>query len=167
MPSQWIFKNGKQLMQVHDIDTVCENLKELYNSQEKQLIHLQRQMKELADENWKDTELQKMRDELKSARAELGRGFGISEAEAAEIEAWRLQHMEKRHGCKTLEDRLRAGGAIGGSMSYEFVPTSIGVVGTVYCGACRRKAFQDANGDYEKYRRLRKEYDSEMEFQSL
>jgi hypothetical protein len=39
---------------------------------------------------------------------------------------------------------LRAGGAIGGTWTYKFVPTSIGTIGTCICGKCQEEfTFQD------------------------
>ena len=47
------------------------------------------------------------------------------------------------HGLKTLKERVRAGGCIGGRYSYEFVSTSIGVIGIVKCNCGAKFTFQD------------------------
>ena len=49
------------------------------------------------------------------------------------IKEWKEKHDTEVHGFKTLEDRLHAGGLIGGRYTYHFVPTSIGVSGTIQC----------------------------------
>lgn len=49
------------------------------------------------------------------------------------IQEWQEKHDTEVHGLKTLEDRLHAGGLIGGRYTYHFVPTSIGISGTIQC----------------------------------
>ena len=55
-----------------------------------------------------------------------------------------IEEYAEKHGLKTSEERLRAGGAIGGTWTYKFVPTSIGTIGTCICGKCQEEfTFQD------------------------
>lgn len=66
----------------------------------------------------KDKEIQKLQEENKKLQRDLARGFAISEAEHDAIIEWMKNHKS-------------AGGAIGGSYTYEFIPTSIGTIGTI------------------------------------
>lgn len=91
----------------------------------------------------KDTELQKMKEELERVRADMYRGFPISAEEEKRIKEWQDKHDAEVHGLKTLKERVRAGGCIGGRYSYEFVSTSIGVIGIVKCNCGAKFTFQD------------------------
>ena len=81
--------------------------------------------------------------ELKKAKEDLYRGFPISEKEQEKIREWELKHDAEKHGLKTMEQRLRAGGCCGGRYTYQFVPTSIGTVGEVICSCGEKFTFQD------------------------
>ena len=82
-------------------------------------------------------EIQRLKQENQELRENLNRGFGITEQEWKDIEEWRDAHIQAKHGGD------RYSGAIGGNLTFEFIPTSIGVIGTVkcYCGDCFQ--FQD------------------------
>lgn len=105
----------------HDLDTI-ERLEE--------------ENKKLKTEAWKDEELLQMTRQLDEVMAEYRRGFPISEAEEKAIEAWCDKHDEEAHGLDTDYKKLKAGGTIGGRYSYHFIPTSIGVSGTIKCNKC-------------------------------
>lgn len=59
------------------------------------------------------------------------------------IKEWQLKHDAEKHGLKTMEQRLRAGGCCGGRYTYQFVPTSIGTIGEVICSCGEKFTFQD------------------------
>lgn len=59
------------------------------------------------------------------------------------IREWELKHDAEKHGLKTMEQRLRAGGCCGGRYTYQFVPTSIGTIGEVICSCGEKFTFQD------------------------
>lgn len=84
-----------------------------------------------------------MEAELKKAKEDLYRGFPISEKEQEKIREWELKHDAEKHGLKTMEQRLRAGGCCGGRYTYQFVPTSIGTVGEVICSCGEKFTFQN------------------------
>lgn len=54
--------------------------------------------------------------------------FGLYEEQRKAIRDWMTSHDLIKHGGKT-----RQVGAIGGAFTYEFTPTSIGIVTTVRC----------------------------------
>lgn len=102
---------------------------------------LRKENNELHDEAYKDNELIKMKKELDSFKREYYRGFPISKEEQKQIEEWKKKHEVEVHHCHTLDDRLRRSGTIGGSYTYEFIPTSIGTVGTIKCNCGAKFTF--------------------------
>lgn len=105
-----------------------------------------RQLKEenrcLKEEAYKDSELQRMKDELERIKADCRRGFSISEREAIAIDNWIKKHDKDVHGLMTDYDRQSAGGCIGGRFTYHFIPTGLGVMGTVQCSCGAEFQFQ-------------------------
>jgi hypothetical protein len=128
---------------MHDVTQTLDAIKREFDSQNAHIIYLQNQNKKLKEEHYKDTELQKMKEELERVRADMYRGFPISAEEEKRIKEWQDKHDAEVHGLKTLKERVRAGGCIGGRYSYEFVSTSIGVIGIVKCNCGAKFTFQD------------------------
>ena len=128
---------------MHDVTQTLDAIKREFDSQNARIIYLQNQNKKLKEEHYKDTELQKMKEELERVRADMYRGFPISAEEEKRIKEWQDKHDAEVHGLKTLKERVRAGGCIGGRYSYEFVRTSIGVIGIVKCNCGAKFTFQD------------------------
>lgn len=128
---------------MHDVTQTLDAIKREFDSQNARIIYLQNQNKKLKEEHYKDTELQKMKEELERVRADMYRGFPISAEEEKRIKEWQDKHNAEVHGLKTLKERVRAGGCIGGRYSYEFVSTSIGVIGIVKCNCGAKFTFQD------------------------
>ena len=128
---------------MHDVTQTLDAIKREFDSQNAHIIYLTNQNKKLKEEHYKDTELQKMKEELERVRADMYRGFPISAEEEKRIKEWQDKHDAEVHGLKTLKERVRAGGCIGGRYSYEFVSTSIGVIGIVKCNCGAKFTFQD------------------------
>lgn len=128
---------------MHDVTQTLDAIKREFDSQNAHIIYLQNQNKKLKEEHYKDTELQKMKEELERVRADMYRGFPISAEEEKRIKEWQDKHDAEVHGLKTLKERVRASGCIGGRYSYEFVSTSIGVIGIVKCNCGAKFTFQD------------------------
>lgn len=125
------------------ISDLCQGIIDKTDTYEKRIKYLEEENKKLKDEHYKDSEMQRMKTELKKAKEDLYRGFPISEEEEKRIKEWQDKHDAEVHGLKTLKERVHAGGCIGGRYSYEFVSTSIGVVGTVKCNCGAKFTFQD------------------------
>lgn len=159
-----VMKNG-EFLRVEDLDTVCEQLRSIFDDQAAENSRLRENLQAITDEKWKDEELQKLKKERDEAFADMYRGFSITQLEQDKINTWKKEHDEKQHGLKTDMDRCRAGGAIGGRYSFDFTGTGIGTFGTCYCGSCRSKAIENCGGDIKVYRKLIKEYDAEFSFQ--
>lgn len=159
-----VMKNG-EFLRVEDLDTVCEQLRSIFDDQAAENSRLRENLQAITDEKWKDEELQKLKKERDEAFADMYRGFSITQLEQDKINTWKKEHDEKQHGLKTDMDRCRAGGAIGGRYSFDFTGTGIGTFGTCYCGSCRSKAIENCGGDIKVYRKLIKKYDAEFSFQ--
>lgn len=125
------------------ISDLCQGIIDKTVDKERRIEYLEEENKKLKDEHYKDSEMQRMKTELKNAKEDLYRGFPISEEEEKRIKEWQDKHDAEVHGLKTLKERVHAGGCIGGRYSYEFVSTSIGVVGTVKCNCGAKFTFQD------------------------
>lgn len=111
-------------------DEHLKMLKEKYDKECKRSEHLMKEIENVKDEKFKDKELQKMKQELKTMREEYYRGFPISKDEEEEIKEFMKKHNEKHggyHGCS------------GGGFAYIFYPTAIGTSGVVRCDRCKEE----------------------------
>lgn len=133
-----------------DMDTACEefikNVKYHYEKCKATNDRLRKENAELKNEHYKDEELQKWKAIAEEARADCNRGFPISEREWEAVKAWMDQHDREAHSLDSDDDSslaVKRGGAIGGNYKYEFIPTSIGVIGTVYCSCGASFQFQE------------------------
>ena len=140
-----------ELTEVYGIDKACdnfcENIKTLFADATDTVKRCQKELDELRKEKWRDEELQKMKAERDAAIADMRRGFEITLEDRDAINRWKRKHEDEHHGGS---GKMR-GGAIGGSYRYEFVPTSIGTIGTIICSNCKNKAYRDA-GNPKKYK---------------
>ena len=119
-------------------DECIERIKMLYQWEVDHNKSLGNENKYLKSGNYKDTELQKMADELAQVRHEALQGFSISDSESRQLQEYRKNHINSFHGGKEPT------GVSGGNWSYEFIPTSLGTIGYCYCNSCRRKAIESA-----------------------
>lgn len=114
-------ENGDyEFTEIHPLDESLNSLKERFNDLVESNQSLQEKLQEIKDEKWADKRLQEMNEKLEKMRREYYRGFPICYEEQKKIDEWLVNH---RH----------YGGAIGGSHTYEFSPTSIGTIGKIKC----------------------------------
>lgn len=125
------------------LDDLVRGIKAHINSVEVRNAYLEKENRKLKDEHYKDAELEKVSQELKQCKAEMRRGFPISEEEQNAINKWCEQHENEKHGVNTKEKRMRFQGCCGGRYTYEFVPTSIGTVGKIKCSCGETFTFSD------------------------
>jgi hypothetical protein len=137
-----ITQNGK-FITIHSIDDCINSIRIRFETQNETISHLQEENKKLKSEHYKNDKIQELTQQLKKAQSDNYRGFPISAEEFDAIHNWQLKHDEEVHNLKTLEARLQAGGAMGGKYTYEFVPTSIGTIGTVKCSCGAEFTFQN------------------------
>lgn len=119
--------------QVYDLDKCIRAIQCRNEDNENRIKYLEEENKKLREEYNKDEEIQEMKSEVEKMRKDYWRGFPITEKEEAAIEAWKKKHDEEVHGWTTDTMRMKAEGVSGGRYSYHFIPTSLGVSGTIRC----------------------------------
>ena len=130
-------------MFAHNVNEALELIKKENDYNENLIEILREDYRKLRDEYDKDEEIQKIKAEVKRMRSDYYRGFPISEEEDKQIKEWQKKHDAEVHGLNTLNDRMKAGGCIGGRYQFLFTPTSIGTVGECICQCGARFKFQD------------------------
>lgn len=153
---------------MYSIDDLFKALKTKFENEEQLVNQLKTFNNELLDKHYKDKELSNMKSELTQARDDLTRGFPISLEEQISINTWVKEHDKRMH-----VRGVKRGGALGGRFSYYFVPTSMGVFGTIQCDVCMNK-YQSELNDYKslkhkefdkKQKELKIKYDPSFDFQ--
>lgn len=127
---------------VYELDEALRAIKVRNMHDQDRIRYLENENKKLKEENYKDEELQAIKTQLEKMREDYHRGFPISEKEYSNIQEWMNKHDEEVHNCHSLDDKLRRGGCIGGTYRYEFIPTSIGTIGTIKCNCGAEFVFQ-------------------------
>ena len=140
---EYFTKKDEKFVKVPTIQDCIDGILIRHNDALDKISRLEETNKKLRSEHYKDEELQKMKQEVKDIKEDYYRGFPITKEEKEAIDKWKRQHEEEVHCLHTLEDRLRAGGTIGGSYHYEFIPTSIGTIGKVVCSCGEEFVFCD------------------------
>lgn len=124
-------KTGKTIFKtIHPLDESLDSIKTRFEELIQANQSLFGQLQELKQEKWADERLIEMKDKLKTMSEEYYRGFPISSEAESRINEWKKNH---RH----------SGGAIGGTFTYEFIPTSIGTIGTIKCACGDSFTFED------------------------
>jgi hypothetical protein len=134
------YRDGEYIM-VPPIDELCLALKEKFIGQEEKIEYLQKEIKKLESEHWKDNELQSMKKQYIEMNENYQRGFPISKEEMEKIYEWQAKHEAEKHPRPKMAPPR--GGAIGGSYTYHFTPTSIGVFGSIQCSCGEKFTFQE------------------------
>ena len=124
-------KTGKIIFKtIHPLDESLDSIKTRFEVLVQANQSLFGRLQELQQEKWADERLIEMKDKLKTMSEEYYRGFPISAETESRINEWKKNH---RH----------SGGAIGGTFTYEFIPTSIGTIGTIKCACGDSFTFED------------------------
>lgn len=128
---------------VYELDKALRAIKVRNMNDIDRIRRLENENKKLKAERYKDEELSVMKTQLEEMKKAYYRGFPVSEEEQKQIVEWMNKHNKEVHNCCTLEDKVRRGGCIGETYTYEFTPTSIGTIGTVKCSCGAEFVFQD------------------------
>ena len=136
-----ITNDDGHIMEIYPIKEINKMLEQKFSDLAKRVDYFQEKYQKLKDEKWKDNELQKMKEELIKTKKDAMRGFPISEDESKAISDWIDKHEKEKH--PRPEGLFPRGGAIGGSYSYIFTPTSVGVFGTIKCTCGEKFDFQE------------------------
>ena len=82
----------------------------------------------------KDEEIQKLKEQVDNLQRQLYNDFTLSVDENIAVEAWEEEHCKKYHRNGDTHCRL----------TYQFTPTALGVIGSVYCNNCGQEfTFRD------------------------
>lgn len=126
------------------IKLYLERIEEINEEKDDLIEKLKLENERLKSGVYENSVVKELEEENKRLRQDNLRGFPITEEQQKLIREWQLKHEAEIHGRKTLEDRLRAGGAIGGRYHFEFITTSIGICGEIVCDECgQRFEFQE------------------------
>ena len=120
---------------IETISDVYEQFKEQLQSLRNQCDDLQAK---LNDQYANDKEIVRLQEIIDEQDSELRYGFGITKEENEIITEWIKKHNLKKHGSETIYY-----GAIGGGMTYIFIPTSIGTVCKVKCSCGEEFCFRE------------------------
>ena len=122
-------ENGEIITAPGDFQECLDGLALNYRLAMRQREYYRNELERVRDEKWRDKELQKLACENDNLRNKLARSFSISEQDNQLIQNWIMNH--KTHPLK--------GGVSGGTFSYIFTPTSIGVCGAIRCNLCGKE----------------------------
>lgn len=125
----WTHGTHDKIIAVPKMDELCDMLMTKFYDQEMRNDYLEEENKKLKSDVYKEEEMAKMKANMEKYRADYFRGFPIDEDEEEAIDNWKRKHEDEKHGGY---GKIR-GGAIGGSYTYHFTPTSIGTFGTIRC----------------------------------
>lgn len=127
-----LYQDG-QLIEVFPLKECFQSIEQHIKRVEDRNLTLAAMNESLKNEHYKDAEIQRLQNVIKVQKEEMDRGFPISEEDFSKIQEWIQKHDEEVHGANYAEHKYRHAGAIGGSYTYEFTPTSIGTFGRVKC----------------------------------
>lgn len=108
---------------VNEIIRLANGLSERYKRCDSQIISFNKQLSE-ENEMLKDNMCPSC---TRPEKYPVQHGFEINNKEYEAIEQWKREHEKEKHNGKLKR------GAIGGNYTYEFTPTSIGVIGSIKC----------------------------------
>lgn len=114
---------------IKPIKEICEVLEIKFKDQEQQIEYWEERFNNIINN---DKEYQKLKTERDDAIKNLQNGFGIYDDELKKIDEWKISH-NKVHDHKNH------------SYSYEFIPTSLGIIGYIKCSCGKTYAFRELN----------------------
>ena len=140
--SEIIVPTGNSVMIVPPYETILEEARRRFQEYDSTVKRLRERVAELEDETYADRRMSEMRDELDASRRAMAQGFYLTDDERESISEWQRRHANEFHGAEGADMRIHSG-AIGGAWTYSFLPTSIGVIGTVRCFCGEKFTFRD------------------------
>lgn len=120
-----------------DTKELIEKLEKALNDKN-ELIQTQfNRIKELEDKKFKDKTIKALTEKVERLESKLNSGFYLSNEEIKSINEWKENHIKSKHKGNTFT------GIIGGRYTYEFIPTSIGDIGTIKCSCGKEFTFRE------------------------
>lgn len=123
------------------LDQHLSAISDILERKKESLDRLRKENELLKSKHYKDEELIKLKTENEKLRAMIKNGFEITNEETENINQWKIKHEEKKHGRKNKEMFLTGTG--GGNYTYTFVPTGLGVFGSIRCSCGAEYCFRD------------------------
>ena len=117
-------------------------ISDILERKKESLARLRKETEQLKSEHYKNDELAKLKTENERLHAMMRNGFEITNEETENINQWKIKHEEKKHGRKNSKEMFLTG-AGGGNYTYMFVPTGIGIIGSVKCSCGAEYCFRD------------------------
>ena len=124
--TEYIIDDNRVVHEVGPVDELCDSIKLKYNNLLRKYERLEKENERFKNETYKDEEIAHLKKLINSLNRQVNHGFYISDEEFEKIVAFTNEH-DIMHG---------SAGAIGGRYIFSFLPTSVGVVGTVKCTHC-------------------------------
>lgn len=137
-----IIPNGDGVTRVPPYEKILEEARLRFEAYESTIDRLSKKVRELEDEAYADGKMAEMKAEVEASRRAMARGFSITDEEHEVIREWQKEHQLEAHGVD-IESDCGYGGAIGGTWTYIFLPTSIGVIGEVQCSCGEKLTFRE------------------------
>ena len=107
---------------MEDIKKTLQQVYDHYRSVCNRNDYLKKEIEKVKSEKYADEELSRLKSEYDRMKSDYYRGFPISEEEDKNIKEWIKSQQEKNPGI---------GGAAGGRFTYKFIPTGLGISGTI------------------------------------
>ena len=114
------------IVKVDTFDNAMNSIKLRYQKLQDRIEHLSQENKELKSGVFATNYVQEAMANAEKIRNEYRLGFPMTEEEVQKAEKWIKEHNESAHKGESF-------GAIGGQYTYEFTPTSIGVLCGLRC----------------------------------
>ena len=125
IPYSFLDEN-KKVVKVETFDDAMNSIKLRYQSLQDIIEKLLRENQELRSGVFATNYVREALANAEKIRNEYRLGFPMTEEEVQKAEKWMKEHNESAHKGESF-------GAIGGQYTYEFTPTSIGVLCGVRC----------------------------------
>ena len=121
--------NGDIITAPGDFQECLRGLSFNYDRAIEQQEYFRQELNRIRDEKWRDEELKKLKAENNKLHETLSHGFYLTPEEYEATINWIDTHdVHSSHG-----------GAIGGTFTYIFTPTSIGTIGKIKCNICGKE----------------------------
>lgn len=118
-------------------DELIDGISKTLKNKDKEIKELRNENEQLRNEAYKDNEFQRLKEHINGLNQIISHSFPISEEEYEKINKWQEEHIKTKHNSDSYA------GAIGGRYTYEFIPTSIGIIGKVRCSCGEEFVFSE------------------------
>ena len=132
--SYYVIENDK-VLNIPSNEEFLKTLRRKLDDYAKEVEYYKKKYNESLEETFTNTKIQECKEQLEEAKQMLSYGFGIDKETHEKIMNWHKSHS-KNTGAMRKNSALH-------SLTYEFIPTELGVVGTVKCSCGKTYKFSD------------------------